>query len=222
MKRKIKDNIYSSLATIAKAVSSPKRIEIVELLSQGEKSVEEISEQTDLGIKNTSAQLKELKSARLLDSRKDGKYVYYFLSDNSVAHFLIHLRSFAENRSTELQKITRESLSSPSDLVGVDRKSLMSKAKKGEVIIIDVRPPDEFSQGHIPYAQSIPISELKKNLRKIPKEKEIIAYCRGPYCFFAKEAVELLRTNGFDAKRLKDSIFDWENHGLPIEKKEER
>ncbi|MGZ3796103.1 MAG: ArsR/SmtB family transcription factor [Pseudobdellovibrionaceae bacterium] len=218
MKRQIKDNIYSSIAVITKALSSPKRIEVLDLLSQGDKSVEEIAEQADLGIKNASAQLKELKSARLLDSRKNGKYVYYFLADKSIAHFLIQLRSLSENRSIELQKITQEALSSHVDLVGVDRKSLMNKARKGEVILIDVRPSEEFHHGHLPFAQSVPLSELKKSLKSLPKEKEIIAYCRGPYCFYAKEAVEMLRSKGFNARRLKDSIYDWENHGLPIEK----
>src|SRR3990167_8713587 len=151
MKRQIKDAIYSNIATLTKALSSPKRLEIVELLSQGEKTVESIAEQTELGIKNTSAQLKELKSARLLGSRKDGKYVYYFLLDESIAHFLISLREFAEERIFEIQKITHETFSTSDELEEVDRKKLLLRAKRGEVVILDVRPQDEFNTAHIPY-----------------------------------------------------------------------
>lgn len=218
MKRQVKDSVYSSIATITKALSSPKRIEILELLSQGEKMVEAISEQAELGIKNASAQLKELKSARLLESRKDGKYVYYFLANKAVSKFLIHLREFSEETSVELQKITKEAFATPNDLNSVDRKSLLSKAKKGDVVIIDVRPDDEFKMGHIPFAKSVQISELKKVMKQFSKDTDIVAYCRGPYCFLAKEAVELLRAKGFKALRLQDSVADWELHGLPVEK----
>src|SRR3989338_927506 len=144
MKRQIKDAIYSNIATLTKALSSPKRLEIVELLRQGEKTVESIAEQAELGIKNTSAQLKELKSARLLGSRKDGKYVYYYLIDESIAHFWINLRRFAEQRYIEIQQIAAETFSSSDELEKVDRKKLLSRAKRGEVVIIDVRPKDEF------------------------------------------------------------------------------
>lgn len=218
MKRQAKDTVYISIATITKALSSPKRIEILELLSQGEKTVEVISEQAELGLKNASAQLKELKSARLLDSRKDGKYVYYFLANKSVSNFLIHLREFSEQTSIELQKITKEAFSSPNDLDSVDRKSLLAKAKKGEVLIIDVRPDDEFKAGHIPFARSIPLSQLKNAMKGFSKNVEIVAYCRGPYCFLAKDAVEALKAKGFKAKRLGDSVTEWELHGLPVEK----
>lgn len=218
MKRQVKDSVYSSIAVITKALSSPKRIEILELLSQGEKTVEDISEQAELGVKNASAQLKELKSARLLESRKDGKYVYYFLANKAVSRFLIHLREFSEDTSVELQKITKEAFSSPNDMNSVDRKSLLSKAKKGDVVIIDVRPNDEFKMGHLPFAKSVPISELKKIMKQFSKDTDIVAYCRGPYCFLAKEAVEILRAKGFKALRLQDSVNDWELQGFLIEK----
>lgn len=217
MKRQYKDDIYSSISIITKALSSPKRIEIIDLLSQGEKSVEVIAEQTELGIKNASAQLKELKSSRLVDSRKVGKNVFYYLANESVARFLIHLRFFSEERSLELQQIVNEAFSHQSDLIEIDRKSLLTKAKRGEVILLDVRPVDEYNQGHIPFAVSVPISELSKHLKNFTKSKEIIAYCRGPYCFFAKDAVEYLRSKGFKAKRFSDSVQEWKSHGLPIE-----
>lgn len=218
MKRQIKDAIYSNISTITKALSSPKRLEIIELLSQGEKTVEVIAEIAELGVKNASAQLKELKSARLLGSRKDGKYVYYYLLDGSIAHFWVNLRNFAENRSTELQQITRDNLNSSDDMEEVDRKKLLARAKRGEIVILDVRPSDEFNSAHIPYAVSIPLSGLGKQLKTLPKNKEIVAYCRGPYCFLAKEAVELLRSKGFKAAHLKDSVQDWSVLGLPISK----
>lgn len=218
MKRLAKDTAYASIAEITKALSSPKRIEILELLSQSEKTVESISEQAELGLKNTSAQLKELKSARLLDSRKDGKYVYYYLANNSVSSFLIQLRLFSEENSSKLQKITKEVFSSPDDLESINRKALISRAKKGDVLIIDVRPEDEYKSGHLPFARSVPLSELKKLMKSFSKDIEIVAYCRGPFCFLAKDAVEALKARGFKAKRLGDSVADWEFQGLPIEK----
>lgn len=218
MKRQAKDIAYLSISIITKALSSPKRIEILELLSQGEKTVELIAEQAELGLKNASAQLKELKSARFLDSRKDGKYVYYFLANKSVSNFLVQLRAFSEETSVELQKITKEAFTTPDDLISFNRESLLAKAKKGEVLIIDVRPEDEFHSGHIPYAHSIPLSQLKKVMKDFSKDVEIVAYCRGPYCFLAKDAVEVLKSKGFKAKRLGDSVSEWELRGLPIER----
>lgn len=218
MKRKVKDAIYSNIANLTKSLSSSKRLEILDLLSQSEKTVETVAEQAELGIKNASAQLKELKSARLLDSRKDGKYVYYFLADTSVAQFWVQLRAFSHQRISELQKITADALSLPNELENVDRKNLLSRAKRGDVVILDIRPEDEFASAHLPYAVSVPLSSLSKHLKTLPKDKEIVAYCRGPYCFFAKEAVEILRKKGFKAKQLTESVHDWESHGLPLDR----
>ncbi len=217
MKRKIKDALYEQFSRTTKALSSPKRIEILDLLSQSEKTVEMVAEQTDLGIKNTSAQLKELKSALLVDTRRDGKYVYYRLASNSVANLLFNLRTFNERHFTEIQKIASQAFNDAGLIDAVNRKQLLAQAKKGDVILLDVRPSDEYTQAHLPYAISVPISDLKKELKNLPKNKEIVAYCRGPYCFFAKEAVELLTKKGFIASRLKDSVHEWASHGLPIE-----
>ncbi len=218
MKRQIKDAIYGHLASLTKALSSPKRIEIIDLLCQGEKTVEAVSEQAHLGLKNASAQLKELKAARLVDSRKDGKYVYYRVADPSVAQFWIRLRTFGHDRVSEIQKITEDALSGPEVLEQMNRKTLLAKVKKGEVVLIDVRPTDEYEAGHLPFAISVPASEIPKHLKTLSKKKEVVAYCRGPYCFFAKEAVETLRKHGFKAFNLKDSVHDWSEHGLPIER----
>jgi rhodanese-related sulfurtransferase len=217
VKRQIKDAIYGHLATIAKALSSPKRIEIIDLLCQGEKTVEAIAEHAALGLKNASAQLKELKAARLVESRKEGKYVFYRIADPSVAQFWIRLRTFGHERISEIQKITEDALGGPEVLEHMNRKTLLAKAKRGEIVLIDVRPTEEYESGHLPLAISIPVDEISRHLKLFPKRKEIVAYCRGPYCFLAKEAVELLRRHGFKAYQLKDSIHDWLGEGLPIE-----
>ena len=217
MTRQIKNSLYEQFSRTAKALSSPKRLEIVDLLSQGEKTVETIAVQADLGLKNASAQLKELRSARLVDSRKEGKHVYYRLADPDVSEFWLQLRAFSEKRFTEIQRITSDVFGNRDDLEGVNRKQLLSKARRGDVVLLDVRPQDEYSTAHLPFAISVPISEIKKHLSELPKDKEIVAYCRGPYCFLAKEAVEVLRKHGFKAIRLKDSVQDWESLGLPIE-----
>lgn len=217
MKRQIKDALYEQFARTTKALSSPKRIEILDLLSQGEKTVEMIAEQANLGIKNASAQLKELKSALLVDARRDGKYVFYRIASDAVAELLLGLRIFSEKNFAEIQKIASEAFDDALSMEPINRKQLLAHAKKGEVILLDVRPSDEFTHSHLPYAISVPISDLQKELRNLPKDKEIVAYCRGPYCFFAKEAVELLKKKGFKASRLKDSVHEWASHGLPVE-----
>lgn len=219
MNREIKDAIYGQIAILTKVLSSPKRLEIIELLSQGEKSVEAVAEQADLGIKNSSAQLKELKSAGLVTSRRDGKFVYYRLKNDSINGLWQNLSKFAQAHLGELQKIMIASLSSTEALEHVSRKELFLRAKNNEIILIDVRPHDEFETAHLPFALSIPAGELSKHLRLLPKNKEIVAYCRGPYCFLAKEVVEILRRKGFKAKRLQDSVYEWKSYGLPLEGK---
>ncbi|MGE3760515.1 MAG: ArsR/SmtB family transcription factor [Pseudobdellovibrionaceae bacterium] len=219
MRNEIKNQIYGHLSVVTKALSSPKRLEIIELLCQGEKTVETVAEQANLGVKNASAQLKELKLARLVDSRRDGKFVFYRLADNRVAKFWMELRSFAEERTAELQRIIEDVLSAPEALEKLNRKDLLSKARKGEILLIDVRPRDEFESAHIPFAVSVPADEISKHLKTFPKSKEIVAYCRGPYCLFAKEVVEKLRKAGFKATRLKDGVQEWALHGLPVESK---
>lgn len=217
MKRQIKDALYEQFARTTKALSSPKRIEILDLLSQSEKTVDMIAEQASLGTKNASAQLKELKSALLVDSRRDGKYVYYRISNKSVADFLLALRTFGEAHFAEVQKIASGAFEDAVSIEPINRKQLLAQAKKGDVILLDVRPSDEYAHSHLPFAVSIPISELQKELKSLPKNKKIVAYCRGPYCFFAKEAIELLKQRGYKASRLKDSVHEWMTHGLPVE-----
>ncbi len=217
MRRQIKDDLYEQFARTTKALSSPKRLEIMDLLSQSEKTVEAIAKQADLGIKNASAQMKELKSAMLVDSRRDGKYVYYRISNKSVTDLLLGLRIFAESRFSEIQKLASDAFEDLESMEPINRKQLLAQAKQGDVILLDLRPSDEYNQSHLKYAISIPISDLQKELKNIPKNKEIVAYCRGPYCFFAKDAVELLKKRGYKASRLKDSVQEWASYGLPVE-----
>lgn len=215
--RELKDLLYEQVARIGKAVASSKRLELLELLCQGEKSVDALARGTELDVKNVSAHLKALKGARLVETRKDGKYVYYRLADEAVAAFWVTLRSLAEERLLELQLVVREFLADPAKVAALDRKAVLGKARQGEIIVIDVRPEEEFDTGHLPYARSVPLPELKKKLAGLPKDKEIVAYCRGPFCMMAKEAVALLHSRGFRARRLEDGVAEWQAAGLPIE-----
>jgi len=217
MKRQTKDALYEQFSRATKALSSPKRIEILELLGQSEKTVETIADQAHLGLKNASAQLKELRSALLVDSRRDGKYVYYRIANAAVASFLLGIRTFGETHFAEIQKIAADAFDESESMEPINRKHLLARARKGDVILLDVRPRDEYDHAHLPFAVSVPVSDLRNELKNLPKNKEIVAYCRGPYCFFAKEAVELLKKNGFKASRLKDSVHEWASNGLPVE-----
>lgn len=216
MKKSIKKESYEQIARVTKALSSPARLEIIDILTQGEKSVEVLAEQTGLGIKNTSAQLKELKTSLLVTSRKEGKFVFYRLANDAVASLWVDIRRFSERHLLEMQKLSEEVLNGSKELSVLDKKELLALARKGDAIILDVRPEDEFNSAHIPYAVSIPITELKKQLQKLPKGKEIIAYCRGPYCVWAKEAADILRNQGFKARHIRDGVQDWAASGLPL------
>jgi rhodanese-related sulfurtransferase/DNA-binding transcriptional ArsR family regulator len=213
--REVKDLLYEQVARISKAAASPKRLELIELLCQCEKTVETLARDAGLSVKLTSAHLKELKAARLVDSRKDGKYVYYRLADPAVAAFWVDLRALAEERLLDLQGALRAFVNDPEKLAPADCKTLLIKAKKGDVIVIDVRPQEEYLAGHLPYARSLPLLELKKRLSELPRNKEIVAYCRGPFCMMAKDAVALLRRRGYRAARLEAGVSEWRAAGLP-------
>ncbi len=215
--RNVKDLLYEQVARIGKAAASPKRLELIELLCQGEKTVESLAQQAGIDVKSVSAHLKELKAARLVGARKNGKYVHYRLADEAVARFWVALRTLAEGRLLELQQVVSEFVADPQQLAPLDRRSVLGRARQGEVIVIDVRPADEFAAGHLPFARSIPVAELKKRLNELPRNKHIVAYCRGPFCLMAKDAVALLRQKGFRAGRLEDGVAEWRAAGLPIE-----
>jgi len=214
--RKLKNILYEQVARIGKAASSPKRLELIEVLSQGEKSVEQLAAATSISVKLASAHLKELKSARLAEARREGKHMVYRLVDVQVAEMWVMLRQLAEQRLLELQAAMKEMVSHPQELAPVGGKKLLSQAKRGDVIVIDVRPESEYQTAHLPYARSLPLAELKTRLGEIPKGKPVVAYCRGPFCLMAIEAVGLLAKKGIKAARLEDGVADWRARGYRV------
>lgn len=215
--RAIKTHLYEQVARIGKALASPKRLELIELLCQGEKTVELLAAQAEISVKLTSAHLRELRLARLVETRKDGKYVLYRLAGTSVADLWVTLRSEAEERLVELQVALANLITHGDDLEGLDRRAILRKAAAGEVLVLDVRPIDEYASAHLPHARSLPVDELKKRLAELPKGTPVVAYCRGPFCLMARDAVELLRKRGYRAVHLSDGVAEWRAHGMPVE-----
>ncbi len=207
--RTTKDLLYEQVARIAKAAASPKRLELIELLSQAPKTVDVLAQQVDISIKLASAHLKELKSARLVESERQGKYVVYRLASEDVARFLVTIRRLAEDRLYELQEALNQLSTSTTEWIGTSRDELLEKAKKGDVVVIDVRPADEYEAAHLPYARSMPLAELKTRIAELPKNKPVIAYCRGPFCLMSADAVKLLRSKGIKASQLRDGVAEW-------------
>lgn len=214
--REIKDLLYEQVARISKAASSPKRLELIEVLCQGEKRVEQLAADTELSVKLTSAHLKELKAARLVESRRDGKNIYYKLADSRVANLWVMLRELAEERLLELQSAMRDLITRSDELSPVSGAELLSQAQQGDLVVIDVRPEAEYAVAHLPFSRSIPVSELKQRINEIPSGKTIVAYCRGPFCLMAKDAVEILRQQGLNATRLETGVAEWRASGLPL------
>jgi rhodanese-related sulfurtransferase/DNA-binding CsgD family transcriptional regulator len=214
--REIKDQLYEQVARIGKAMASPKRLELIELLCQGEKSVELLAAQAGISVKLASAHLRELRLARLVDTRKEGKYVVYRLASASVADLWVALRAQAEERLVELQVALANLVSQGGELEGVDRKTILKKAAAGDVLVLDVRPAEEYAAAHLPHAHSLPVDELKKRLAELPKDTPVVAYCRGPFCLMARNAVDLLRKRGYQAFHLSDGVAEWRARGLPI------
>lgn len=212
-----KDHLYEQVARIGKALASPKRLELIDLLCQGEKPVEELASEARISLKLASAHLRELRLARLVETRREGKYVVYRLAGTGVADLWVNLRSEAEERLVELQLALASLAQQKDDLEGLDRTAILKKAKAGEVVVLDVRPGEEFASAHLPYARSVPVDELKKRLAELPKNVPVVAYCRGPFCVMAKEAVELLRMKGYRAFHLTDGVAEWRARGLPVE-----
>lgn len=214
--RRLKDTLYEYFALIGKATSSPKRLEILDLLCQGEKNVDEIARQAQLDVKNASAHLKVLHSARLVATRREGKRVYYAIADGMVSEYWLTTRSMAEYRFAEIERVVKCYFNDRETMVTLDRQRLLGRARRGEVIVLDVRPKSEYEQAHLPHARSVPIAELEQRLATLPRNKQIIAYCRGPYCVLSVEALNVLRRRGFNALRLSDGILEWQAAGLPL------
>ena len=216
--RVIKNHLYEQVARIGKALASPKRLELIELLCQGEKTVEVLAAQAEISVKLASAHLRELRLARLAETRKDGKYVLYRLAGTSVADLWVALRSEAEERLVELQVALANLITHGDDLEGLDRRAILMKAAAGEVLVLDVRPTDEYASAHLPHARSLPVDELKRRLAELPMNTPVVAYCRGPFCLMARDAVELLRKRGYRAIHLSDGVAEWRAHGMPVER----
>lgn len=218
-KRTLKDLLYEQVARVGKALASPKRLEILEMLAQGEKAVETVAAEVAIDVKLASAHLKALKEARLVQVRRDGKRMIYRLSGNDVAQLGVTLRQVAEEHLIELRLALQQMMAEPERLAQVGRKELLAQAKRGEVVVLDVRPPEEFDTAHLPYARSVPLSELAHRLAELPRDVEIVAYCRGPFCLMSDEAVKLLREHGYQARKTFDGVSEWQAAGLPVKRR---
>ena len=214
-----KDAIYEQLARIGKAVAAPRRLELLDLLGQAPRTVEALADQTAMSTANASQHLQALRAAGRVESEKDGLYVTYRLASDEVSQFFLQLQSLAETRLAEVDRVKRQFFASADDFAPVNGKELLGRIRRGEVVLLDIRPEEEYAAGHIPGAVSMPLDELKRRVTELAKKREIVAYCRGPYCVFAIEAVRFLRARGFKAFRMEGGIPDWRARGLPVETK---
>jgi len=216
--RRFKDSIYEQFARLGKALSAPKRLELLDLLSQGPRTVEALAEQAALSIANASKHLQVLRAARLVDTERKGLYVECRLADEEVARFYVALRGLAESRLAEVEQVSRAYLEQRGAMEPVEGDELLRRVRSGDVTVLDVRPVEEYRAAHLPGAVSIPVDQLQARLKELPKNREIVAYCRGPYCVMAIEAVQLLRKKGYTAHRLEQGVVDWRARGWRVER----
>jgi rhodanese-related sulfurtransferase len=214
--RSFKDPLFDQFARIGKAVANPHRLELVDLLAQGERRVEDLAGEASLSIANTSQHLQALRQAGLVETRRAGTSIFYRLADERVFRLWQAIREVGEARLAEIDRLTHTFLTDRAQLEAVDATTLLRRLGEGDVVVLDVRPEAEFRAGHIPDARSIPIDELEARLHEVPRDREIVAYCRGPYCVFSDEAVALLRARGYEARRLDVGLPDWRSAGLPV------
>jgi rhodanese-related sulfurtransferase/predicted transcriptional regulator len=217
-KNEFKQRLFEQFAKVGKALSSPSRLEIMEFLAQSEKSVENLATLTGLSFANTSQHLQQLRHAGMVSARKEGQRVFYSLADEATIDLLNMLRNIAEKNLAEVDQIINTYLKVKDTLEPVEAEDLLERIKDGLVIVLDVRPADEYAAGHVPGSVNVPMKELEKQIKKLDNKKEIIAYCRGPYCVLSYDTVALLRNKGFKARRLKDGMPEWKRAGLPVEK----
>ncbi|MFJ7697848.1 ArsR/SmtB family transcription factor [Lysinibacillus fusiformis] len=208
--RQLKDLLYQEFARMGKSLSSPKRLEILDILSQGPKSVDALAKSTDMSVANVSQHLKTLFNARLVKFSKEGNFVIYELADEVIAKFLTTLHALSEKQLIQVQQIKEEFFNEHLGIEGVTLSDLVTRMDKGEVLLLDVRPKEEFEQAHIPGAVSMPIEELEDQLATLPTHVDIVAYCRGPYCLMSAEAVKMLTVKGIKAFRLEEGVLDWQ------------
>ena len=216
--RAAKTELFDQFASVAGALASGRRAEIIDVLANGERTVEQLSRQVALSVANTSQHLQVLKEAGLVASTRDGNRIRYRLASPTVYRFWVALRALTAERAPGVERLVEAYVGSRDGLEPIGREELRKRMRSGEpLVVIDVRPAEEYHAGHIPGARSVPLDELKKRLRELPRRREIVAYCRGPYCAFAPEAVRTLRRNGFKARRLADGLPDWAAAGLHVE-----
>jgi rhodanese-related sulfurtransferase/DNA-binding transcriptional ArsR family regulator len=214
--RAAKDALFEGFAEMAKALASGRRAEIVDVLAQGERSVEEIASEIDQSVANTSHHLRALARAGLLITRRNGTRIYYALASDRVGDLWAALREVAKSHAAGLERLAAAYLGDRDGIEVVDRNELAARLEQGAVVVLDVRPPAEFGAGHIAGARSIPINELRRHLKALRKDTDVVAYCRGPYCVYADDAVRELRRRGFNASRLEDGFPEWARAGLPV------
>ncbi len=214
--RAAKDALFEALASVTKALASGRRAEIVDVLAQGERSVEEVAVEIDQSVANTSHHLRTLARAGLLSSRREGTRVIYGLASERVAELWTAVREVAADHVAGVERLAEAYLGRRDGLEQVTRHELAERLRRGEVTVIDVRPGAEFEAGHVAGARSLPLTELKRRLEALPADREIVAYCRGPYCVYADDAVRLLRRKGVEARRLEDGFPEWKRAGLPV------
>lgn len=216
--RNTKDLLYEQVARIGKAVSSPKRLEMLEMLAQGEKTVDALALELGITLKLASAHLKALRDARLVHPRREGKHVFYRLAGDDVAGLSVKLREVAEEHLVELRVALGQMMAAPDTLQHFGRAELLECARRGDVVVIDVRPQAEYATAHLPFARSMPLAELERRLHELPRERDIVAYCRGPFCLLSDEAVKLLGARGYRVRKISDGVAEWQAAGLPVER----
>lgn len=212
-----KQQLFEQFARVAKALGNGNRLELLEFLAQGERSVEALAKVSGLTVANTSQHLQHLRQAGLVVARKEGLHVHYSLSGDDVINVLECLRRVAETHLADVSRLVDTYLTVKDSLEPLPATELLSRARDGLVTVLDVRPPDEFAAGHLPGAVNIPLAELEQRLAELPKENEVVAYCRGPYCVLAFEAVKRLRAQGYHARRMENGYPEWKKAGLPVE-----
>ncbi len=211
-----KGQLFEQFARIGKVLASPSRLVLLDLMSQGEKPVETLAEQAGLTVPNTSNHLRELRGASLVSTRRDGQRIYYRLASPTVGHLLRSLQDLAHEQLADVRELVRDYYEDPDALEAVDAATLHDRIRDEAVAVLDVRPEDEYEAGHIPGAVSVPIQELERRLEELPRDRDIVAYCRGPYCLFSRQAVEQLRQHGFRALRMEDGVPEWKGRGYPV------
>lgn len=214
--RAAKDDLFDALASVAKALGNGHRAEIIDVLTQGERSVDDLAGEIAQSVANTSHHLRSLARAGVVTTRRDGTRVFYRLASDRVRDLWAAMRDVASAHVAEIDHLTRAYLGSPNGVEEVSRDELARRLRAGDVIVLDVRPAVEYDAGHVRGARSVPIAELRRHLRELPRDTEIVAYCRGPYCIYANDAVKQLRKRGYDARRLEDGYPEWQRAGLPV------